>query len=82
MNLYNAIFTLKKKEKSNRSYHNNDNLGVAFFHSCTLYRLCTDFAPPSHFILTLQVKMENKQKAIEKKEHLASFRKRNKQTKP
>lgn len=61
MNLYNAIFTLEKKKESNRSYHNGDNLGVAFLHSCTLYKLCTDIAPPSPLI-TLQVKWKNKQK--------------------
>lgn len=66
MNLYNAIFTLENKEKSNRSYHNGDNLGVAFFHSCTLYRLCTDIAPPSHLI-TLQVKMEKETERNRKK---------------
>lgn len=66
MNLYNAIFTLEKKKKSKGSHHSGDNPGVAFFHSCTLYRLCTDIAPPSHFTLTLQVKMEKQTKRIEK----------------
>lgn len=47
MDLYIPIFTLKrkKKKKSNRRYHNGENLEVAFSHSCSLYRICTDIAP-------------------------------------
>lgn len=81
MDLYIPIFTLKRKKKSNRRYHNGENLEVAFSHSCSLYRICTDIAPPFPLPLYNYITGNEKQtkchEGIEKKHtgRLSFFRK-------